>query len=417
VIRRRHVIYVEGYDPQGAEGYYAMFQRTWQRALPLWSATGTLGPLQIDSEEFAHWDVDASGPNWHVTTRYDFLRQEQIIRANMAEPLPKLLYRSILWSLRYWLNGSNFRMTFGSWRYGTSLVFFQLMAQLWVLFGVLCGGLAATALVHFAGWPIVLAALVGLAVGVGAILLLRPAANRWYVVQINSHWPHVVEFARGEKSCFDAPVEACARRLVEVVRANEADEVLLMGHSGGCMLVPVILARALELDPDLGRHGPRVVMLTVGSIMPAAGVHRGAIRLRAGLARVAVEPSVLWIDGQAHKDILNYPNYDPIKGLRIDVRAERCNPLIWEIRFRDMLTAATLRRLRWEYFRLHYQFLMANELRAPYDFFMLVAGPVPVEDWARHGRRCERAFAPDGTYTETPARAQQPATAAQRGGV
>ena len=26
LIRRRHVLYVEGYDPQGAEGYHNLFQ-------------------------------------------------------------------------------------------------------------------------------------------------------------------------------------------------------------------------------------------------------------------------------------------------------------------------------------------------------------------------------------------------------
>jgi len=27
--------------------------------------------------------------------------------------------------------------------------------------------------------------------------------------------------------------------------------------------------------------------------------------------------------------------------------------------------------------RLHYQFVMANELRTPYDYFMLMCGPAP----------------------------------------
>ena len=36
VIRRRHVIYVEGYDPQGAKGYYRLFDRSWARFLKVW---------------------------------------------------------------------------------------------------------------------------------------------------------------------------------------------------------------------------------------------------------------------------------------------------------------------------------------------------------------------------------------------
>ena len=95
LIRRRHVIYVEGYDPQGAEGYYGLFERAWKRFLKIWPLQARLGALALDSQDFAHWDVEASGPNWQVATRYDFLRQEHIIRANMAEPLSRQIPRAL----------------------------------------------------------------------------------------------------------------------------------------------------------------------------------------------------------------------------------------------------------------------------------------------------------------------------------
>ena len=87
MIRRRHVIYVEGYDPQGAEGYHNLFQRSWKRFMKIWPVQAQVGELHIDSDDFAHWDIETSGPNWQVSTRYEFVRQEQMIRANMAEPL------------------------------------------------------------------------------------------------------------------------------------------------------------------------------------------------------------------------------------------------------------------------------------------------------------------------------------------
>src|SRR5262249_31034636 len=64
LIARRHVIYVGGYDPQGAEGYYRLFERSWKRFLTLWPLATKLGPLELDSKDFAHWDIEAAGPNW-----------------------------------------------------------------------------------------------------------------------------------------------------------------------------------------------------------------------------------------------------------------------------------------------------------------------------------------------------------------
>jgi hypothetical protein len=94
-----------------------------------------------------------------------------------------------------------------------------------------------------------------------------------------------------------------------------------------------------------------------------------------------------------------------VEGIGVRVGARRCNPFIWRVRFRDMLAGEFYDRLRWNLFRMHYQFIMANDMRAPYDYCMLVAGPVAVEDWARRGYEHVTAFAADATYTPLPAAA------------
>ena len=33
---------------------------------------------------------------------------------------------------------------------------------------------------------------------------------------------------------------------------------------------------------------------------------------------------------------------------------------------------------RWKFFRVHFQFVMANERPHAYDFFMIVCGPIPL---------------------------------------
>ena len=110
MIRRRHVFYVEGYDPQCAEGYYDIFQKSWRRFQKIWPLKGQISALEIDSEFFAHWEIDASAPNWQVHTRYDFLRQEQFIRANMAEPMLRQIRRALWWFFDYLFSGTMWRV-------------------------------------------------------------------------------------------------------------------------------------------------------------------------------------------------------------------------------------------------------------------------------------------------------------------
>ena len=103
------------------------------------------------------------------------------------------------------------------------------------------------------------------------------------MIQINNHWPYLCAFARGEPTCFDAPIEACAQRVVAAVRANDADEIIVVGHSGGGALAPAVIVRALELDPDIGRRGPPLVLVTLGSIAPGAALHPRAATAARGV--------------------------------------------------------------------------------------------------------------------------------------
>jgi hypothetical protein len=401
LIQRRHVLYVEGYDPQGAEGYHNLFSRSFRRFLKNWPLLTSVSDVQIDSDDFAHWTIDAKGPNWQVATRYDFLRQEQMIRANMAEPLWRQVPRALGWMLNYLFTGTLFRVYRASYQYGLALTAFQLMLIWWLALAGLGGGLIAWLAMWLIGGPLAFAVIAGIMAAVICFRLLRPLADKLFVVQINSHWPYLLEYARGEPSCWDRCIEAGAHRLVDIAKENAADEIVVIGHSGGGVTAPALLARALELDPELGRHGPRIVLLTPGSLMPGIGLHRGATRVHRDIARIAIEPSILWIDVQARADILNFYNFDPVNGIGVDAGPARCNPLVWIVRLRDMLAPEIFKKLTRSWFRMHYQFIMGNDMRAAYEYMMLVCGPVPVEQWARRGRDILAGFAADGTYRPT----------------
>jgi hypothetical protein len=293
--------------------------------------------------------------------------------------------------------------------FGLVLLYFQLMLIAWMGLSVAGGWLAALALSQLLGLPTLIAALLGVGAAVVIFVLLRRLADRWFVVQINNHWPYLCEFARGEPTCFDAPIEAGARRVIAAIDADDADEVVVVGHSGGGALAPAVVARALELDPDVGRRGPPLILLTLGSIAPGAALHPKAERLRATFARLAVEPSITWIDSQSRADVMNFWNFDPVEGVGARVEGRRCNPLIWKVRFGDMLSRQFYWRIRFNFFRLHYQFIMASDRRAPYDYFLLVTSPIPVTVWARDPSGVLATFGPDGALAA--GRVASPATA------
>ena len=159
LIARRHVIYVEGYDPQGAEGYYRLFGRSLARFLKVWPLAARLSELELETHDFARWTVDTSGPDWQVATRYDFLRQERFIRANMAEPLRRQIPRALAWAFDYLMSGATFRVLRASAYFGLVLVYFQMMLVVWLAISVAGGWLVAAATMHLLGLSGVAAAL------------------------------------------------------------------------------------------------------------------------------------------------------------------------------------------------------------------------------------------------------------------
>jgi hypothetical protein len=403
VIQRRHVFYVEGYDPQGAAGYHGLFRHTAKRSQKIWPIAIEIGQLELDTHLLAHWDIETSGPNWRVATRYEFLRLEGIIGANMSEPLWRQVARALHWAFDDLVSGTTFRIFGAAWRFGVHLVSFQIFLMTWIAISIAGGIFAALPFAQLANPAAALTPVVAAAVAVAAFVALRPLADRWFIIQINNCWPKLREFARGHPSSFDAAVDAFARRIVAAAGADAADEIIVVGHSAGGVLAPAVVARALEFAPDLGRCGPRIVLMTPGSTMPAAALHPTARRLRATIERIAVEPSILWIDCRSRADWLNFWGFDPVGGIGVNVGPQRRNPLIWPVRFRDMLSPQTFRRLRWNIFRMHYQFIMANNKRAPYDYAMLTCGPVAAEDWAGRGAEILAWFREDGTYAGAPA--------------
>jgi hypothetical protein len=398
VIRRRHVFYVEGYDPRGAQGYYDLFRRSWKRCLGVWHFEGELGELELDSELIAHWDIEASGPNWRAATRYEFLRLEAVIGANMAEPMWRQVPRALAWTADDLITGTTVRIFRAAWRFGLHLLCFQMLLLLWLALALAGGWLAGLAAARLGGLPGPAAIAIGGGVGIACFLLLRPLADRLQVVQINSCWPYLREFARGAASAFDAPLDGYAARIVAAARGNQCDEIVVVGHSAAGVTACAVMARAFALDPQVGRRGPQIVLLTLGSVMPAAALHPAARRMRDVVRVIATEPSLTWVDCVSRKDVMNFWDFDPVAGTGVEVGGERCNPLVWQVRFKDVVSAEYYRRLRTSFFRLHYQFIMSGDRRAPYDYLMLVAGPVPVAKWARHPDRMAAAFGPDGAY-------------------
>ena len=378
-VQHRHIIYIQGYDPRGLAQYYRMFRTELRKFARLYELSATTSrPQTAPGGEIASWSIETKAGDWQTRASYDFLRFEDFIQRDLAAPIWRTLFQAVWIYWRLVFAGTIARFWRANWRFATFITYPHLMLLLEAVCAVAVGfafekGLGALGVPD----PFSIAAAVAAFVAVlGA--MLKYTENQTYLLYLLSDTIWTWEFSHRARPEWDQRIDRFAQHLVKVARESDAEEIVIVGHSSGSFLGTEMLARALKLDPALGRHGPRIVLLTIGGNFPIVGFHAVSKDFRDHLRMLAVEPSIDWIDCQSRKDVMNFYPFDPIKGHDIDVGEARRNPRIVSVRFRDIISPEHYNLFRWKFFRVHFQFVMANERPHAYDFFMIVCGPIPL---------------------------------------
>jgi hypothetical protein len=380
-VQHRHIIYVQGYDPRGLAQYYRMFRTELRKFGRLYQLAATISRPQVAPDgETASWTIDTKASDWQTHTSYDFLRWEDLIQRDLAAPVWGTVLQAIWIYWRLVFGGTIARFWKANWRFATFITYphVLLLAEALCCLGIalaFAGGLGALGIPDLFSLAAALALFVAL---LGSVL--KYTENQTYLLYLLSDTIWTWEFSHRQRPEWDERIDRFAQYLVNVARESDAEEIVVVGHSSGSFLAAEILARALKLDPDLGRHGPRVVLLTIGGNFPIVGFHAVSKDFRDHLRLLAIEPSIDWIDCQSRKDVMNFYPFDPVAGHGIDVGGSKRNPTIVPVRFRDIIKAEHYNVFRWKFFRVHFQFVMANERPHAYDFFMIVCGPIPLTE-------------------------------------
>lgn len=404
-VQNRHIIYVQGYDPRGLAQYYRMFRTELRKFASLYQLATTVSRSKsAEDGETASWTIETRGPDWQTRTAYDFLRWEDLIQRDLAWPIWRTVGLALVIYWRLVLTGTFARFWKAHWRFATFISYPHFL-----LFNEavcsLAAAIAVAAGLKALGFPLFLCITAAGGVFVGVLgAILKYTENLTYLLYLLSDTIFTWQFTHRQRPEWDQRIDRFARHLVNVAGSSDAEEIVVVGHSSGSFLGAEILARALKLDPSLGRRGPRIVLLTIGGNLPIVGFHAEASEFRDHLRRLAVEPSIDWIDCQSRKDVMNFYPFDPISGHGIDVGADRRNPTIVPIRFREIIKPENYNAFRWKFFRVHFQFVMANERPHAYDFFMIVCGPVPLRE----------RMADPATALALAAQTQLPATAPEK---
>jgi hypothetical protein len=398
MVHKRHFFHAPGFDPYDAASQHRRFVREAARFQTTWNVSPAVSDLRDPSAGEGHWTITAAAPGWKVETRYEILDWHDIVRTELAGPATSRLWSGLVTFVDFIASGAVGRYFGANWRYG--LFFFVpflnviLFAAVAIILGWVAGALLGSPALGSA-W---LGAVAGLVVAVAAFwLLMRWPGERWRVSQGLADWIFARDYMLLRRRDVEARAEAFADRLIACVRRADADEIIVAGHSLGATIVVDMLARALARDPDLGRRGPKLGVLTIGATIPKLALHPGGGWVRDAARRIAAEPSLSWAEFQARDDVISFHKFHPVELKRFNDVNDASPPVIRRVQIHEMLSEAAFRRYRFNFMRLHYQFVMANERRALYDYFMLICGPAPFWQTINQANGPVDLYAADGS--------------------
>lgn len=368
VVARRAVFLVGGYERNDAAGFFRRIGREMGRFQTCWSVRAEMGEAtHAPDQTSATATVRYAGPDGDCVSNITFLSYDDIVRRDGARPMVVRLWVYLLAFFDYVFSGTMVRFFATNWRFALYFLY---------PFTALCGfvfvGYTVFRIANALGVPggPVLPLVLGL---LAMVLVARYLGRRYFVFHLMDLWSFSREHLHCRRPEMDQRLDAWATMIDERLSGGPFDEVLLVGHSTGGALI-LDLADLLQARLDGRGADVNFTLLTVGSTSMKVGLHPAAQRARGRLKALSERPAIRWIEFQALTDIINFYKCDPFTSVGLVHNRPDSFPEQYQVRFRQMLEPAAYKRIRRNFFRVHYQFISANSRRYFYDFFMICFG-------------------------------------------
>jgi pimeloyl-ACP methyl ester carboxylesterase len=212
---------------------------------------------------------------------------------------------------------------------------------------------------------------------VAFVLTLWLASAKMHFLLMMDDWACAHDIARSNRPEINNRLSDVATDVRQRIEAADTDEVVLAAHSFGAITAMLALDSALRHGEPAAETG----LMTTGSSLLKVALHPAATKLRSAVTAI-VGHSIPWIDVQSLTDPINFYGSDPKKALGIDAGK---GPRIVRVRFRNQLGERTYRSIKYNFFRVHRQFVYASEKRTGYSFHAIVCGPQRFREVAANG--------------------------------
>lgn len=391
-VRRRRVHYFSGFDPRGAAHYHRLFKEEAAKPQPLGGVIN-VGRRRKAGKIFSQWPVEwrahADQPSAEVSTEHVFMSWDDIIRAHWSRS-PWMLWLEFWRAYTGIVRDVDLRKVKAIFR---SVYLTGILPALFLGLTLLCGLLIASGIWALGApwnaggtWALyawtALSALAGTAWIYGAWTYGAKKGVFWLLRIFH----YVILLGRGQVKSASQRTQEWVEFIIERQQVDPVDEVLLVGHSIGTLMM-VDTVDALLKDPrwEKCQAERKTQVLTLGQCYPFVAMVPQAEAFRATLARLSHHPQLLWWDVTAKIDPLCFYRAHPLVKTGV-AYANAPMPILHAAGFFRMYTPATWKSIRKDKLQAHFLYLLTPEKAGNFHLYDVLYGPKRFEDQTKDER-------------------------------
>ncbi|MBI1216309.1 MAG: hypothetical protein GC185_10910 [Alphaproteobacteria bacterium] len=372
-IRKRKVFYLSGFDPRGGDFYYNLYR---DEALKQSGRAGvpiTVGASGKTGEHCSQWNIVCADDDTTVETDYCFLHWEDIIKKHWFLKPRELIAGFAQYFWRYMASGAFLKILKRAPLMAHTIIFPIEYLLLSLVISVRAGAYIGENPGFHAATAGLLAVLAGTSLYAVALLLGRRFKIFW-LARIFIYCGNYPSRPAGDD--IDLRAAAFAEQIARAVADDLHDEYLIVGHSLGSIMLIDVLGHLLRKHPGIAA-GDKLCVLTLGHCIPLVSLFPKAGKFREDL-RLAASAGLRWVDASSPVDAVCFGRVSPFLGIEAAERKSHITML--PPRFHRMFARHEYIKILLNMFRLHFQYLMASDLDAEYDYFKITAGAQRLHD-------------------------------------
>jgi len=367
----KRIYYISGFDPRGARFYHRLFREEAKKSTTLSGAEIDTGRRKVLDKLITQWQVDSVWDGKSYITDYRFMTWDDVMKRYWISNVWILILKSI----PMFFNHIKIRLFPKFKKAGRGPYFCSIYPLVFGSLSLLISALVGSLIYILVFWvfsQVWLATFLSLLSGyflVRYAVRLGESLNVWWILQT---YFFISQWSENPLPELEERMRQFAERIIQDQAENPLDEIILVGHCVGSMLAVEVMANIANLKHN-GLVG-KLSVLTLGQCIPYLSYAPKAAHFRKSLQQFANNKRFHWFDMGAKADPLCFQEVNPALAEGITLEDKNV-PYRFIVRPYNMFSAEKYNALKKNKLRMHFQYLMAADIKTDYDYFEIVTGP------------------------------------------